>query len=204
MMPSFPQTLLLASASPTRRRLLERAGVPHRAEPARIDEEALRAGMAAEGLSPRDQADALAEAKARKVAQKQPEALVLGADQVLALGSRVFGKAANLGAAAEDLAALAGQVHVLYSALVLYQGGAPIWRHVGAARMAMRPLSAAFIAGYLARNTEAATQSVGAYQIEGEGIQLFSAIEGDYFTVLGLPLLPLVNYLQDRGFWRDG
>lgn len=193
-------TLLLASQSAIRLALLRNAGVSVEAHPARIDEDALRAALEAEAASPRDIADALAEAKALKLAQRYPDALVLGCDQILALGPRIFAKPESRSEARQHLDDLSGKTHQLLSALVLYHKGEPVWRHVGVARLTMRETTSAFLEAYLDRNWPDVGQSVGAYQLESEGIRLFSAIEGDYFTILGLPLLPLLNYLSLRGF----
>lgn len=192
--------LLLASQSGIRLTLLRNAGVPVEPHPSRIDEEALRAALAAEDATPRDIADALAEAKALKLAQRHPTALVLGCDQILALGPRIFAKPASREEARQHLQDLAGHTHQLLSALVLYHNTEPIWRHVGVARLTMREASSAYLDAYLDRNWPDIAQSVGCYQLESEGIRLFSAIEGDYFTILGLPLLPLLTYLSLRGF----
>ena len=192
--------LLLASQSAIRLTLLRNAGVAVEPHPSRIDEEALRAALAAEDATPRDIADALAEAKALKLAQRHPTALVLGCDQILALGPRIFAKPASREEARQHLQDLAGHTHQLLSALVLYHNAEPIWRHVGVARLTMREASSAYLDAYLDRNWPDIAQSVGCYQLESEGIRLFSDIEGDYFTILGLPLLPLLTYLSLRGF----
>lgn len=192
--------LLLASASEIRLQLLRNAGLEVTAAPARVDEGAIRQALEAEGATPRDIADALAEVKARKLADKNPNALVLGCDQVLAFKGKVFAKPASPDDARAQLTMLRGQTHQLLSALVLYDGAKPIWRHVGQARLTMLPVSDVYIDGYLSRNWDSARHSVGAYKLEEEGVRLFSAIEGDYFTILGLPLLPLLGYLGQRGF----
>jgi septum formation protein len=191
--------LILASSSPIRRALLDRAGVPHEAIPARVDEESLRAALEAEGTSPRDMADALAEAKALKVAAKHPGALVLGCDQVLELDGRALGKAADRAEAAAQLTAMAGKTHRLHSAAVICEDGRPVWRHVGTVRLTMRNLSPAFLASYLDRNWPGVEDCVGAYKIEEEGVRLFARIDGGYFDVLGLPLLEVLGYLALRG-----
>lgn len=180
--------------------MLRAAGIDVTGQAPRVDEELLRQALAAEGAGPRDQADALAEAKARKIADRNPQALVLGCDQILALKDRIFTKPETPQAARDQLRDLSGQTHQLLSAAVLYDQGEPIWRQVGVARLTMRPLSDAYIQAYVARNWPAISTSVGGYQIEAEGIRLFQAIEGDHFTILGLPLLPLLSYLVLRGF----
>ncbi len=192
--------LLLASQSAIRLTLLRNAGLTVQAHPARIDEDALRAALQAEAATPRDIADALAEAKALKLAQRHPDALVLGCDQVLALGSRIFAKPQSRDEARAQLDALSGHTHQLLSALVLYDKGEPIWRHVGVARLTMRQASPDYLECYLDRTWPEVSHSVGGYQLESEGIRLFSEVEGDYFTILGLPLLPFLNYLSLRGF----
>lgn len=192
--------LLLASASVIRLQLLRNAGLEATAHPARIDEESIREALQQEAASPRDIADTLAEMKARKLAEKNPEALVLGCDQVLAFNRRVFGKPETPDEARKQLIAFRGQTHQLISALVLYDGGKPIWRHMSEAKLTMRPLSDSYLDMYIGRNWPSLRQTVGSYKLEEEGIRLFSAIEGDYFTILGLPLLPLIGYLGSRGF----
>lgn len=191
--------LLLASASETRLALLRNAGIAVSAHHARIDEETIRRSLEAEGAHPQEIADALAEMKARKIADKHPEALVLGCDQVLEFQRRAWGKPESPAAAHEQLTALRGQRHRLLSALVVYDKGAPVWRHVGRAELTMRDFSDAWLAGYIARNWDSIRHSAGAYKLEEEGVRLFSSVEGDYFTILGLPLLPLLAWLELRG-----
>lgn len=179
--------------------MLRNAGVEIDTRPVRIDEDAIRAALEAEGAKPREVADTLAEMKARKASEKDPAALVLGCDQVLDLDGRVLSKPENLDAARAQLRALRGQRHALLSAAVLYQAGQPVWRHVGVVRLVMRDVSDAYLEDYLSRNWPGIGASVGAYKLEEEGVRLFSRIEGDYFTVLGLPLIELLGYLGQRG-----
>ena len=192
--------LLLASSSQIRLTLLRNARVPVTAHAARIDETTIRQSLQADHATPRDIADTLAELKARKIAQRNPTALVLGCDQILALGDQVFEKPETPEQARAQLTQLRGQTHHLHSALVLYHNAEPIWRHIGTAKLTMRDVSDAYLDGYLSRQWPTIASAVGAYQLESEGIRLFSAIEGDYFTILGLPLLPLLSYLSLRGF----
>lgn len=193
-------TLLLASASQIRLTLLRNAGIDATAHPARIDEAAIRRALQADHANPRDVADTLAELKARKLAQRHPDALVLGCDQVLALHDQIFAKPESVEDARRQLTRLRNQSHHLHAAIVLYHHAQPIWRHIGTAKLTMHNISDAYLDAYLTRQWPAVATSVGAYQLESEGIRLFSTIEGDYFTILGLPLLPLLAYLNLRGF----
>lgn len=192
--------LLLASTSAIRLQLLRNAGIEVSAHAARIDEETIRQSLLAEGATPRDIADALAGLKAAKIADRNPGSLVLGCDQVLDFKGTSFSKPENRDAARAQLLALRGQTHSLLSAAVLYDGSEPVWRHVGQACLTMRAFSDSFLDAYLNRNWPAISHSVGAYMLEAEGVRLFDRIEGDYFTILGLPLLPLLSYLATRGF----
>lgn len=197
-MPSRP--LILASTSSIRLQLLRAAAVNVAAQPARVDEETVKQSMIAERAKPRDIADALAELKAAKIATRQPQSLVLGCDQVLDFKGTLFSKPENPDEARKQLLALRGHTHSLLSAAVLFDEGKPIWRHVGQARLTMRGFSDSYLDAYLARNWPEISHSVGSYQLESEGARLFDSIEGDYFTILGLPLLPLLSYLATRGF----
>jgi len=163
-----------------------------------VDEEALKAALRAEGLPVRDQAMALAEMKAVRVSQST-EGLVIGGDQMLALGDEAFDKPKDLAGARDHLRCLSGKGHTLETALVVCEQGAAVWRHLSRPRLQMRQLSEPFIDSYVARCGEALLSTVGAYQLEGLGSQLFTQIEGDYFSILGLPLLPLLDYLRIRG-----
>jgi septum formation protein len=191
--------LVLASASPTRARLLEAAGIKPTIEPADLDEAALKASFKAAGRDAGDCALALAEAKAQRIASRMPGALVLGADQLLVCDGAWFDKPTDRAAARTQLLALRGKRHVLPTAAVLIRNGAAIWQVLEEPALTMRPVSDAFLDDYLAAAGDAALGSVGGYQLEGRGAQLMSAIEGDHFTILGLPLLPLLEVLRDNG-----
>ncbi|MDS1136974.1 Maf-like protein [Nitratireductor indicus] len=191
--------LLLASGSPFRRQLLENAGLSFRVERSTIDERAVEKTLEGSNADPETVAEVLAEAKAVEVSERFPDALVIGADQTLSLGDEVFHKPADMEDARRHLLKLSGRTHQLNSAVVLARAGEVIWRHVGVARLSMRALDPAFIGRHLASVGEKALSSVGAYQIEGEGIQLFEKIEGDTFTIVGLPLLPLLQELRALG-----
>ncbi|RUX23278.1 Maf-like protein [Mesorhizobium sp. M7A.F.Ca.US.011.01.1.1] len=193
------EKLILASGSPFRKAMLVNAGVDVEAVPADVDERALEGPLQDSGVSPEDVALVLAEAKATEVSERRPGALVLGCDQTLSLGDEVFHKPADREGARRHLLALSGKTHQLNSAAVLVRDGKVLWRHVGITSMTMRKLDPAFIGRHLARVGAKALSSVGAYQIEGEGIQLFEKIEGDHFTIVGLPLLPLLAELRTLG-----
>ena len=188
--------LILASKSPFRSALLKNAGIEFSSESADIDERAVEAPLYETGATPEEVAQVLAEAKALDVAEKNPGAVVIGCDQTLSLGEEIFHKPANMEAAGRQLLQFSGKTHQLNSAVVLVKNGETLWRHVSVARMTMRELSPAFIGRYLGRVGDSALSSVGAYQVEGPGIQLFEKIEGDYFTIVGLPLLPLLAELR--------
>lgn len=191
--------IVLASGSETRAMMMRNAGLIFDIERPRVDEEAAKSALLAEQARPRDIADALAEMKARKVSARHPGAMVIGSDQVLDFQSQMLSKPDSPDHAVEQLSAMRGQKHSLYSAAVIVQDGAPIWRHVGQVRLMMHDLSDAYLSAYVARNWDDIRHSVGAYQLEREGIRLFTAIDGDYFTVLGMPLLQVLNFLALRG-----
>ncbi len=192
-------TLVLASASPARRALLENAGLTVDVDPARIDESSLKDALLSQGATPRDVADTLAAMKAVKVSQKHAARRVLGCDQVLDLKGEILSKPETLAEARAQLLRMRGRAHDLLSAAVICENGAPIWRHVGRARLTMRSFSDEWLDAYLARNWPDVAGCVGAYKLESEGVRLFSRIEGDYFTVLGLPLLDVLAFLTLRG-----
>jgi septum formation protein len=186
--------LVLASGSAVRRRLLEAAGIPVEVRPASLDERAVEATATRD--DPSAVAALLARAKALRVAKDVPDRLVIGADQTLALGSRRFDKPADRAAAGAQLQTLAGRTHELHAAVAVARGSGVLFEHVDVARLTMRPLSAAVLDRYLDAAGAAVTASVGGYQLEALGVHLFERIEGDHFTILGLPLLPLLAYLR--------
>jgi septum formation protein len=190
-------TLILASKSASRRAMLDAAGVAYHSIPADIDERALEAGL--EGASPADIAEALAVAKAAAVAALHPQALVLGSDSLAVCAGRRFDKPRSIAEAAEHLRFFSGRVMELHSAAALVRDGGCEWSHGSIARLHVRDLSEDFVAHYLDLEWPAISHTVGAFRIEGPGVQLFASIEGDQFTVLGMPLLPLLGALREEG-----
>ena len=188
--------LVLASKSPFRSALLKNAGIEFSTASADIDERAVEAPLYETGATPEEVAQVLAEAKALDVSEKNPGAVVIGCDQTLSLGDEIFHKPADMEAARRQLLKFSGKTHQLNSAVVLVKDGKTLWRHVSIARMTMRDLDPGFVGRYLGRVGDVALSSVGAYQVEGPGVQLFEKIEGDYFTIVGLPLLPLLAELR--------
>lgn len=193
-----PQPLVLASKSDVRGKILAAAGLRFEIRPASIDERA--AETQAGPLDAAAVARLLARKKAESIATAQPGRLVLGADQTLALGSRRFSKPANRAEAVEQLRELRGRMHELNSALALVRDGEVLFDHVESARLSMRDFSDAYLNDYLDMAGGAALASVGGYQLEGVGVHLFERVDGDYFTILGLPLLPLLAFLREKGF----
>ncbi|EAQ07534.1 Maf family protein [Yoonia vestfoldensis] len=191
--------IILASGSAIRAELLRKADVAFTVQIARIDEDAVRASLQADNASPRDIADTLAELKAQKVASKHPDTLVIGCDQILALDQDILTKPDTKAQALDQLRTLRGRKHQLLSAAVIYGDGKPLWRHVGTVRLHMRDASDDYLAAYVDRNWDSIRHAVGSYKLEEEGVRLFTRIEGDYFNVLGLPLLELLSYLTLRG-----
>jgi septum formation protein len=191
--------LILASTSPVRLHLLRQAGLEVEPAAPRVDEATARDALLAEGARPRDIADTLAELKARKVAERRPDDVVIGCDQVLELDGDLFAKPETEEQARDQLRRLRGRSHRLMSAIVVYDAAQPVWRHVAEARLTMHQLSDAYLDAYVERNWDSIRHSVGGYKIEEEGVRLFSAISGDHFTILGLPLLPLLAWMGTRG-----
>ncbi len=192
-------TVVLASGSRTRAEMLERAGVRVTLAPAAVDEEEIKLAARAEGAPVEDVAEALAELKAQRVTRRHPGALVIGADQMLECEGRWFDKPTDRAAARAQLQELRGRTHRLVSCAVVVRDGERLWHHVDRARLTMRPFSDAFLDSYLDGAGDDVLHSVGAYHLEGLGAQLFHRVDGDFFTILGLPLLPLLGFLRVHG-----
>lgn len=195
-------SLILASASAARAAMLRQAGLDFTIVPARVDEAEIKRGLQAEGAGVREAAETLAELKALRGTSAGDDSFVIGADQMLACDGRWYDKPADLAEARAQLLSLRGKTHELVSAVVLMRNGSAIWRHAETARLTMRDFSDGFLDAYLAQAGDAVLQSVGCYQLEGLGVQLFSRIQGDFFTILGLPLLPLLDMLRNHQLVR--
>ncbi len=191
--------VVLASSSSVRAAILANAGVEFEADAAAVDEAELKSALKAEGADAAAAAAELAELKARRIAGRHPGALVIGADQILECDGAWFDKPIDAGAARAELLALRGRAHELVAAVCVVRDGELLWRHTDRARLMVRSFSDAFLDGYLEAMGPAVLDTVGAYKLEGMGAQLFERIEGDYFTVLGLPLLPLLEFLRGHG-----
>jgi septum formation protein len=190
--------IILASTSPARRAMLTAVGLTYEAVAPSVDEEAAKLSLRADGLTPRDQADALAELKTLRVSQKR-SGFVIGSDQMLACAGQVFDKASTIDEARERLRFLRGKTHELITAVVIARDGVPLWRVIRTPKLTMRSFSDDFLESYLANFGAAALGSVGCYQLESGGAQLFSSIQGDYFSILGLPLLDVLDALRQQG-----
>jgi len=191
--------LILASQSVARRRMLAAAGVRFEIQPAAIDEPAIIESLLGEGQGGRNISDCLAELKALRVSAQAPTSWVIGSDQVLSLGDEIFEKPADVEDVRRHLLRLRGKTHLLHAGVCVARAGSVVWRHVGEARMVMRSFSDLFLEDYLRDAGPDVVGSVGAYHVEGPGVQLFSRIEGDLFTVQGMPLLPLLDFLRVQG-----
>lgn len=196
-------SLILASGSASRQRMLREAKVPFEVDVANVDEESAIESLIAEGASARDIADFLAELKAIKVSTRHPTAFVLGADQTLGLGKEVFQKPRSLAEAEAHLRRLKGRQHKLFSAVAIAREGSVVWRAMGEATLTMREFSDEFLSAYLGETGGDILGSVGAYHVEGLGIQLFSRIDGDQFTIMGLPLVPVLDFLRLHGILKS-
>lgn len=192
-------SLVLASGSEIRAQLLQNAGLDFDVLPVAIDEEMIKESLLAEAVTPRNISDALAEAKSLKASAKRPGNLVLGCDQVLECEGQLLSKPKSIADARSQLLALRNKRHTLYSAAVISEDGKPIWRHIGQVKLFMRDFSDAYLDAYLARNWDSIQHSVGGYKLEEEGVRLFARVEGDYFNVLGLPLIEILSFLTLRG-----
>ena len=195
----MPVPIILASGSAIRAQMLANARVAAQVVRPRVDEEAVKNALLAEAATPRNIADALAELKARKISEKHPGAMVIGCDQVLDFAGTLLSKPETPDQALDQLTQMRGKRHSLYSAAVIAENGRPVWRHIGQVRLHMRDLSDAYLKDYVRRNWDSIRLAVGAYKLEEEGVRLFSVIDGDYFSVLGMPLTDLLNYLAVRG-----
>ncbi len=193
------ETIVLGSGSPHRRQLLENAGVPVEVVRPEVDERAVEAACADTGVTAAELAEILALAKGQDVSSRMPGRLVIASDQTMVLGERLFHKPSDMEEARRHLLALSGKTHELHSAVVVVRDGQMLWSHVATASLTMRPLDPAFVGRHLSRVGDRALTSVGAYQIEGEGIQLFDSIRGDHFTIVGMPMLPLLAKLRELG-----
>ncbi len=199
MMQAEAPRLVLASASTARRALLDAAGLRFEAVPAAVDEAAIKEAAQAEDIPPADAALMLADAKAERIARRDPEALVIGCDQLLVCEGSWYDKPPDLPAARAQLLALRGRTHDLVTAVVCHRHGSRVWQNLARPRMTMRDFSEAFLDAYLAAEGERVLGSVGAYRLEGPGIHLFARIQGDHAAILGLPLLELLGFLRQHG-----